>query len=118
MDESIQKHIEESLPKVGRFQWFADAMLSGCAKTGPLKSALCDGYGHACALGAYLIGIGELNPNLRVDSIDDPHFERIWTKREDEVLDAYQVAYGRHIDGDNDHSSIAREQIAARIAAL
>lgn len=32
MDESVQKHIEESLPKVGHYQHLADAMLRGALR--------------------------------------------------------------------------------------
>lgn len=109
MDESVQKHIEESLPKVGRFQEFADAMLRGCRDTYPIKGSYFDGKGGACALGAMFLGIGSHDKGGRVrgNAMDTLPPEC-----------AYVHRYGHHIQTDNDSGSLTREEIAARIAAL
>ena len=101
---------EIALP-VRPFQWAADAMLRGCALTGPLRGAF---YRHsigardrACALGALQIGLG-------IDS------EQV-TNAPPETLgveNAYALRYGSRIEQDNDSGRFTREQIAARIAAL
>lgn len=116
MDESVQKRIEESLPKIGKYQWAADAILRGCALSGPLKYALCDGQGNACAWGALLIGTGALSPRQKATAFTDGMRDK--NHGEASLGAAYACRYDKGIAEDNDYNGLTREQIAARIAAL
>lgn len=111
MDESVQKHIEESLPKVGRFQHVADKMLEGCKASGPAIGWSCDGFGNTCAVGAYALAMGLLDPNKADMNGGISVFP-------EEVMTAYVERYGTFPSQDNDDRKFTREQIAARIAAL
>lgn len=115
-DGDIRNFQTEAPARVGRFQYFADAILQGCAVTGPLDDALCDGRGNACALGAYLIGRGIIDPNTKATTTDD--IDRLWSRKECLLLNEYRERYGADVSADNDSHRFTREQIAARIAAL
>lgn len=111
MDESVQKHIEEALPKVGKYQHIADAMLRGCKLTKPAIGVSCDGDGRACALGAWAIAVGLMTTS------EFAVCRAIYLFPADAFRD-YKDRYGCTPPDDNDAGRFTREQIAARIAAL
>lgn len=113
MPFEISPKFIEAPAKVGRFQHLADAMLRGCAATRPVR------YGfyaesfwpwvkpRACAMGALKLGLGEdmgsgLGARPEVELMKEDYFYR----------------YGTFPETDNDSGRLAREEIAARIAAL
>jgi hypothetical protein len=98
--------------KIGKFQKFADALLRGCAMTTPISNEYLDGKGGACAVGAMLVGLGE------VEILDSFIPSDVVGRIEDGLEGTYRRKYGRYVFEDNDSGEYTREQIAARIAAL
>lgn len=109
MDESVQKHIEESLPKVGRYQHLADAMLRGAAITPLAIGNRCDRDGGTCAIGAMHLGLGIPLRKLNITG---------FTEEQDQMYKAYRRRYGTAFHMESNSRRFTREQIAARIAAL
>ena len=97
------------------FQHYADAILRGCAMSKPLIGDLLrlreDGI-QACALGAMALGFGV------APTRDAAIGFCCMTVSASLVSNAYAARYGRSIERDNDDHGYAREEIAARIAAL
>lgn len=103
MDESVQKQLEQ-IGRVGRFQYFADAILRGCQISEPCKESVFRD-GRSCAFGALQLGLGIKRPN-------------VFYAPAEMMEDAYHTRYGISIEMDNDGGHFTREEIAARIAAL
>lgn len=95
--------------KVGRFQWAADAILRGCAVTGP-TTCLKDGK-NTCALGAMGVGLGV--PHEHAPLVEFVNRDAVW-----EVCSAYTARYDTYLRRDNDSYRFTREEIAERIRAL
>lgn len=101
----------QSSTTIRSFKCVADAMLKGCAATYPITGSLADGRGGACALGALLVGTGQMDP-MGTYLPSEP--DRIYGL----ALIRYMEHYGFGIEYDNDNRRFTREEIAARIAAL
>lgn len=93
--------------QVGEFQKYADAMLRGCAVSGPSLCSVLDAKGNSCAAGAIALGLG-------LDLKGSDAFGDWWQR----LGVAYHDRYATSIVSDNDRGRFTREQIAARIAAL